>query len=102
MILSTLIKKGGLAKVATATPATSATHQLDNSVTVASVATVTVAENSKPVAGLSPDEESRIQKWLAHIEETDSAIIAEILDKCRVDSKARQYFLKRSEEVSDR
>lgn len=37
--------------------------------------------------------------WLAHIEETDSAIIAEVLDKYRADLNARAYFLQRAGEV---
>jgi hypothetical protein len=42
MTLSALIKKGGLAKAATATPATIATQEVDQATTVAAVATVTV------------------------------------------------------------
>jgi hypothetical protein len=44
MILSTLIRKGGLADVATATPATVATHEGNTGFTVAKVATVAVAD----------------------------------------------------------
>ena len=100
MILSTLIKKGGLAKFATATPATVATLEAENAVTVATVATVAVAEKPEPVTKLSLDEESRIRAWLTHIEESDPAIIDEILEMCRTEIKHREYFLKRSEEVT--
>ena len=78
MILSSLIKKGGLAKAATATHATSATHEADKSETVASVATVAVAVKPEPVTKLSLDEERYIRAWLTHIEESDPAIIDEI------------------------
>ena len=44
-------------------------------------------------------EENAIRAWLAHIEETDSDIIAEVLDKCRADPQARDYFIRRAEEV---
>ena len=47
MTLSTLIRKGGLAKVATATPATLATQETENAGTVAGVATVAVASPSE-------------------------------------------------------
>ena len=83
--------------VATATPAT---LEANDSVTVATVATVAVADSPESVMQLSSDKESRIRTWLAHTGETDQAIIDEALDKCHVDVKHRQYYLKRSEEVS--
>ena len=98
MTLSDLIKKGGLTGNMTATPAT---QPADKTVTVAPVATVAVAEQPEPLPELSSDEESSILAWLAHIEETDPAIIAEVVDKCRNDREARRYFLKRSEEVPE-
>ena len=69
MTLSALIRKGGLATVATATPATVAT------------------------------QETAIRGWLARIEETDADIIAEVLSQCRADGEARAYFLRRAAEV---
>jgi hypothetical protein len=101
MTLSTLIKKGGLAGTMTATPATCATHEAHSPVTVASVAAVAVIEKPEPLPELSPGEESNIRAWLAHIEETDANIIAEVVDKCRDDMEARRYFLKCSEEVPE-
>ncbi len=101
MTLSALIKKGGLTGTMTATPATSATQEAYKPVTVAPVATVAVAELPEPLPELSSDEESNIRDWLAHIDETDPAIIAEVVDKCRNDLKARRYFMKRSEEVPE-
>ena len=50
---------------------------------------------------LSRSDEAAIFNWLANIEETDSEIIAEVLDKCRRDPDALTYFLRRAEEVSD-
>ncbi|MEJ1391826.1 MAG: hypothetical protein RPU34_13180 [Candidatus Sedimenticola sp. (ex Thyasira tokunagai)] len=85
----------------TATPATLATDQPDNRPTVAPVATVAVAQKQEPLPELSPDEETRLRAWLAHIEETDPAVIHEILDKCRDDMDARRYFLHRSVEVPE-
>ena len=101
MTLSALIKKGGLIGSMTATVATPATQEADNPETVAPIATVAVAEQPEPLPELTSDEESNILAWLAHIEETDPAIIAEVVDKCRNDLEARRYFLKRSEEVPE-
>jgi hypothetical protein len=101
MTLSALIKKGGLSKTATATPATTATQEVDNTVTVAPVAPVAVAVKPEPLPELTPNQETSIRAWLAHIEEADLAIIAEVLGKCRDDLDARHYFLKRSEEVPE-
>lgn len=44
-------------------------------------------------------DETAIRSWLALINETDTGVIAEVLDKCRTDSSARAYFLRRAEEV---
>jgi hypothetical protein len=60
-----------------------------------------VAEKPEPLSELSQDEETSIRAWLAYIEETDPAIIAEVLNKCRDNRDARRYFLKRSEEVPE-
>ena len=99
MSLSALIKKGALTRRRTATPATPATHKVDKPPTVAQVATVAVAAQPEPLPELSPDEEANIRAWLAHIEEADLAMIAEVVDKCHNDLKARWYVLNRSEEV---
>ncbi|MCP5346554.1 MAG: DUF3987 domain-containing protein [Pseudomonadales bacterium] len=93
------IENNGVTSIMTATLATAATHGADNPATVASVATVAVAEQPKSLPTLSPDEESGIRAWLAHIDETDSTIIADVLDKCRNDLEARRYCLKQSEEI---
>lgn len=53
-----------------------------------------------PTAPMTANEEAAIRAWLAHIEETDPAIIADVLDKCRTDADAREYFIRRAEEVS--
>jgi hypothetical protein len=46
------------------------------------------------------EEETAIRAWLAHIEETDADIIAEVLNQCRADAEARAYFLRRADEVT--
>lgn len=37
--------------------------------------------------------------WLEHIGETDPEIVADVLNRCRLDPEARAYFLKRAKEV---
>ncbi len=101
MTLSALIHKGGLTRTATATPATTATHEANKPVTVAPVATVAVAVGTEQASTLLPDDGAKILEWLAHIEETDPKIIEEVLDKCRDDLVARRYFLERWEEVPE-
>lgn len=99
MTLSALIHKGGLARTATATPATTATHKANKPVTVAPVATVTVAKGTEQASALSPIEEKKIRLWLAHIGETDSGVITDLLNSCSDDMDTRRYLLQRSEEV---
>ncbi len=96
MTLSALIRKGGLARAATAT---TATHEANKPVTVAPVATVTVAKGTEQASAFSPLEEEKIRLWLAHIGETDSGIITELLISCSDDMYTRRYFLQRSEEA---
>ena len=96
MTLSNLIRKGGLAQVATATTATLATQGAASATTVAPVATVAVA---KPPTLLAR-EEAAIRAWLVHVDETDPTIIDDVLKRCQIDFEALTYFLRRSEEVS--
>ncbi len=99
-MLSELIKKGGLAAKMTVTPATSATPRAACPVSVAPVATVAVAEPLQPAPDMSANEEFSIRRWLAHIEETDPDMIAEVVDNCRNNLEARCFYLKRAEVVA--
>lgn len=98
-MLSGLIKKGGLLESMTATAATTATHDSNRPVTVATVATVAVAKQPVTVPELCPVQEASIRAWLAFIGESDPGNIDALLDSCRIDLKTRQYFQSRSEEV---
>jgi hypothetical protein len=103
MTLSALMKKGGLCAAATAIPATAATEAGEEAGTVARVATVAVANppsaKSNPSVLMTASEENAIRAWLAHIEETDAAIIAVVLGQCRADVEARGYFLRQAGKV---
>lgn len=90
MTLSALIRKR---ENATATVATPATHKGAKAGTVANVASVAVANQ------LFPEEEAPIRAWLAHIEETDPATIADVLAQCQSDAQARAYCLEQARQI---
>lgn len=50
----------------------------------------------QPSAPLTADEETAIRAWLALIEETDPATIAEVIGQCQRDADARDYFTGRA------
>jgi len=56
------------------------------------------AKPASPTA-LTADQEASIRAWLSHINETDTAIIAHVLDHCRMDAEVRGYFIRQAEEV---
>ena len=45
---------------------------------------------------ITDDDEKAIRAWLALIEETDPAIIADVLNKCRTDEETLDYFTARA------
>ena len=103
MNLSTLIRKGVVSELMTATVATVATQGAKTSGTVARVATVAVADpadseetNPTPMTG---EEEKAIRAWLGHYNERDPALIEGLLEECQRDLKARQYYLARWDEI---
>ncbi len=50
----------------------------------------------QPLASLTASEEAVIRAWLELIEETDPAIIAEMIGQCQRDADARDYFTGRA------
>jgi len=50
----------------------------------------------QPSLPLTANEETAIRAWLALIEETDPAIIAEVIGQCQRDADARDYFTGRA------
>ena len=98
MSLANLIRgKSKPERFATATPATFAIQDANEVRTVASIATVAVAE---PLQGqtfpMAAEEEAAIRAWLALIEEIDPATIAEVIEQCQRDVDARDYFTGRA------
>ena len=53
-------------------------------------------QRTEAVVPMTAGEERALRAWLAHIEETDEAIIAHALNQCRADSAVRGYFLRRA------
>lgn len=56
--------------------------------------------NNAQQAQLKMNEDVAIKKWLAHINETDPQIIADVIQQCYDDPEANEYFLGRAKEVS--
>jgi hypothetical protein len=52
----------------------------------------------QPAAPLTASEEAAIRAWLALIGETDPATIAAVIEQCRSDADARDYFTGRAAE----
>ncbi len=50
----------------------------------------------QPSAPLTACEEAAVRAWLALIEETDTATIAEVIEQCQRDAAAREYFTGRA------
>ena len=50
----------------------------------------------QPSAPMTAEEETAIRAWLALIEETDPATIAEVIGQCQRDADARDYFTGRA------
>ena len=50
----------------------------------------------QPSAPLTAEEETAIRAWLALIEETDTATIAQVIGQCQRDADARDYFTGRA------
>lgn len=106
MTLATLIRKRTTPTPANANPAKVANDVQDTERPLAGLAELALADslqaqavNSSPAAPLTSEEETAIRAWLAHIEETDPAIIADVLDKCRADFNERKILLRWAEEV---
>jgi hypothetical protein len=50
----------------------------------------------RPPTPMTAEAEAAVRAWLALIEETDPAIISEVMDQCHRDAAARDFFLGRA------
>lgn len=57
-------------------------------------APVAVFPEIQVVNAVTAHQESAIRSWLAQIEETDETTIAHVLNRCRQDTDARDYFIR--------
>lgn len=48
---------------------------------------------------MTAEDETEIRDWLAHIQETDPAMVADVLVRCEHDPRAREYTLKQASEM---
>ena len=55
--------------------------------------------STEKIRDLSADNETTVRNWLSFIGETDTEMIALILNQCRADIDALQYFLWRAKEA---
>lgn len=59
-------------------------------------------DNASPTsAPMTVEEQAEILAWLSRIGERDEAIVAGVLDQCRRDADARDYFLGRAAELTE-
>jgi hypothetical protein len=94
MKLRDLIHNSDSQAVATATPATFATHVQTEAVNVATVATVAVANpQEQNSSSLDASKEAAIRDWLKRIQEDDPVVIEEVIEKCRSNPADLAYFL---------
>lgn len=60
------------------------------------VAALKVGAGDTAATPMTADEDAAIRAWLALIEETDPATIAEVIGQCQRDAEARDYFTGRA------
>jgi hypothetical protein len=64
--------------------------------TASSVSAPAITQPQTSRRFLSTEEETAIRAWLALIDETDPATIAEVISQCKQDSDVRDYFIGRA------
>lgn len=100
MTLAALIRgkrKAESVEFANANPAKVANDGLAKGEPLARLAALALANPPEAIiATMTAEQETAIRAWMAHIEETDPEIIAEVLDKCQHTPEALDYFLHRA------
>ena len=99
MLLADLIRGVGISDGVLATGATDATQEKGGELTVARVASVSVANSPESdVYHFSDGDKQDVLGWLDSINETDQEVVAEVLHRCEFDAQARGYFVIRANE----
>lgn len=100
MLLVDLIRGVGISDGVPATGATDATQEKGGELTVAKVASVSVARTPESdVRHFSDGDKQDVLAWLDSIEETDQGVVDDVLNRCESDPEARDYFLIRANET---
>lgn len=104
MTIAALIRKREIGNLAIATPAISATQQVEAAGTVARIATVAVAnpaqgQTANSAGKIGTSDEAAIRTWLSYIGETHQPTIDEVLHMCATGPTALTYYLSRADEV---
>lgn len=63
-------------------------------------APVAVFPEIEAVSTVTADQEAVIRSWLSQIDETEEAVITHVLNRCRQDPDARDYFIRLASDVS--
>lgn len=96
VLLADLIKGVGISDEV---PATDATQEKGGEITVARVASVSVANPPEnDVYRFSDHDRQDVMGWLESIDETDQEVVAEVLRRCESDAQTRDYFVIRANE----
>lgn len=97
MTLSRLIRKRDSGNVASAIPASFASPEGENEITLATIATLAIANPSeRKSAPVTSSALSEVMRWLVSIEEKDQKLIDEVIALCREEPGALTYFLWRA------
>lgn len=100
MVLADLIKGVGISDEGPATGATDATQEKGGELTVAKVASVSVARTPESdVSHFSDGDKQDVLTWLESIDETDPEVVSDVLHRCEFDPEAREYFVIRANET---
>lgn len=100
VLLADLIKGVGISDEVPATGATDATQEKGGELTVAKVASVSVARTPESdVNQFSDGDKQDVLACLESIDETDPEVVSEVLHRCESDPEARDYFVIRSKET---
>lgn len=100
MLLADLIRGVGISDGVSATGATDATQEKGGQLTVAEVASVSVARTPESdIHHFSDGDKQDVLAWLDSIEETNQGVVDDVLNRCESDPEARDYFVIRANET---
>ena len=112
MTLSAMIHKKRFGKFANANPANSANDGQGRGANISRISNFSISKSTETKTeaavvkksltaegGLTADDQEAIRAWLASIGETDTGIIAEVLEACAHDAEVLAYYIGRAGEA---